>query len=147
MAYLLPGTCIHMTLNYRKIITSFQAPDNEWACFSAQEAQLRALWWPRWIGWGVRWEAGLRGKEYMYTYSWFTFPVALVVKNLPANATDAGSIPGLSRSPEEGNGNLPQYSCLENSMDREAWQAAVCGVTKSQIQLSTVHTQLIHVVA
>ena len=70
-----------------------------------------------------------------------------MVKNLPANATDAGSIPGLSRSPEEGNGNLPQYSCLENSMDREAWQAAVCGVTKSQIQLSTVHTQLIHVVA
>ena len=41
-----------------------------------------------------------------------------VVKNLPANVGDAGSIPGLGRSPEERNGNPFQYSCLENSMDR-----------------------------
>ena len=49
--------------------------------------------------------------------------VALVVKNLPANAGDtrnAGSIPGLGRSPGKGNGNPLQYSCLENYMDREA---------------------------
>ena len=49
-----------------------------------------------------------------------------MVKNLPANAgdsRDAGSIPGLGRSPGGGNGNLLQYSCLENSMDRGAWQA------------------------
>ena len=39
------------------------------------------------------------------------------------NARDPGSIPGLERSPGEGNGNLLRYSCLENSMDREAWQA------------------------
>ena len=60
--------------------------------------------------------------------------VALVVKNLPANAVDArdmGSIPGLGRSPREGHGNPHQYSCLENSMDREAWQAAVDRVTYS----------------
>ena len=51
--------------------------------------------------------------------------VALVVKNLPANAgdtKDVGSIPGLGRSPGEGHGNPLQYSCLENSMDRGAWQ-------------------------
>ena len=57
-----------------------------------------------------------------------------VVKNMPANARDsgdAGSIPGLERSPEEGNGNPLQHSCLENAMDREAWQATVHGVTKS----------------
>ena len=43
-----------------------------------------------------------------------------VVKNLPANAGDSGSIPGSGRSPEEGNGNLLQYYCLGNPMGREA---------------------------
>jgi len=43
-----------------------------------------------------------------------------VAKNLPGNAGDAGSIPGLGRSPGEGNGNPLQYSCLENPMDRGA---------------------------
>ena len=52
------------------------------------------------------------------------------VKNLPANAIDSGSIPGLERSPGEGNGDPLQYSCLENSMARGAWQATVHGVTK-----------------
>ena len=50
---------------------------------------------------------------------------------------DAGSIPGLERSPGEGNGNLLQYSCLENPMDRGAWWAAVQNVTKSWPGLST----------
>ena len=54
----------------------------------------------------------------------------------PANAGDAGSIPGSGRSPGVRNGNPLQYSCLENSMDRGAWQAAVYGVTESQTQLS-----------
>jgi len=44
-----------------------------------------------------------------------------MVKNLPANAKDMGSIPGLERSPGGGNGNPLQYSCLENSKSREAW--------------------------
>ena len=56
--------------------------------------------------------------------------VALVGKNPPGNAGDTDSIPGLGRSPGEGNGNPLQYSCLENSMDREAWQATVHGVTE-----------------
>ena len=46
-------------------------------------------------------------------------------------AGDLGLIPELGRRPGEGNGNPPQYSCLEKSMDREAWQATVHGVTKS----------------
>ena len=58
------------------------------------------------------------------------FPGVSVVKNPPANAGDAGSIPGLGRSPGEGNGNLLQYSCLGNRMDRGAWMATVHGVTK-----------------
>ena len=68
-----------------------------------------------------------------------TSQVALVVKSLPANAGDirhAGSIPGSGRSPGEGNGNSLQYSCLENSMDRGAWQAAVHTVAKSRKGLS-----------
>ena len=48
------------------------------------------------------------------------------------NARDPGSIPGLGRSSGEGNGNPLQYSCLENSMDREALWATVCGVAKNQ---------------
>ena len=59
------------------------------------------------------------------------FPGGTEVKNLPANAGDAGdmgSIPGLGRSPGEGNGNPLQYSCPENPMDRGAWWATVHGV-------------------
>ena len=56
--------------------------------------------------------------------------------NLPADAGDMDSIPGLGRSPGEGNGNPLQNSCLENPMDGGAWQAIVHGVAKSQTWLS-----------
>ena len=61
------------------------------------------------------------------------FPSGSVVKNLPANAgnaRDTDSIPGLVRSPGEGNGNPLQYSCLENPMDRGAWRTTIYGVTE-----------------
>ena len=61
------------------------------------------------------------------------------MKNPPANAGDTGFvglIPGLGRCPGGGNGNPLQYSCLENPMDRGAWQAIVHGVAKSRTQLS-----------
>ena len=74
--------------------------------------------------------------------------MAPAVKNLPANAgdtSDAGSIPGLGRSPGGGNGNLYSlhYSCLEKSMDRGVWQATVHGVTKTQTRLSTHTTHVL----
>ena len=53
-----------------------------------------------------------------------------MVKNPPANAGDVSSIPGSGRSLRVGNDNPFQYSCLENSMNRGAWQAKVHGVTK-----------------
>ena len=59
-----------------------------------------------------------------------------MVKNLPANAGAAGSIPGLGRYPGGGSGNPLQYSCLENSMDREGWRVIVHGLAKHQRQLS-----------
>ena len=71
------------------------------------------------------------------------FPGGAVVKNPPVHAEDTrdtGSIPWSGRSPGGGNGNPVQYSCLENPMDRGAWQATVHGVVKSQTQLST-HTR------
>ena len=78
-----------------------------------------------------------------------------MVKNLPANfklyylfilgfpggsdacnAGNLGSIPGLGRFPGEENGNPLQYFCLENSMDKGAWQATVHGIVKSQTRLN-----------
>ena len=67
--------------------------------------------------------------------------VVLVVNSLPANAEDlrdVGFIPGLGRSPGRENGNILQYSCLENPMDRGVWQATVYRVTQSQTQLSNL---------
>ena len=63
-----------------------------------------------------------------------------VVKSPLANAGDMGSIPGLGRSPGEGNGHPLQYSCLENPMDRGAWQARVHRVVKSRTRLKQLRT-------
>ena len=65
-----------------------------------------------------------------------SFPGGSDGKESACNAGDPGSLLGLGRSPGEGNGNPLQYSFLENSMDRRAWQAMVHGVAKSLIQLS-----------
>ena len=69
----------------------------------------------------------------------------LVVKDLPTNAgvmRDVGSISGSERSPGGGHGNPIQYSCLENPMDRGAWQTTVHRVAKSETQLKqlSMHT-------
>ena len=58
--------------------------------------------------------------------------VSQIVKSLPAIQETQGSIPGSGRSPEEGNGNPLQYSCLGNPMGGEAWQATVHGIAKRQ---------------
>jgi len=73
-----------------------------------------------------------------FTSYFGTSQVARVVKNPPANTgdiRDSGEIPGLGKSPGDGNGNPFQFSCLESSRDRGAWWATVHGVTVSQIQL------------
>ena len=70
--------------------------------------------------------------------SWYClgFPGGSEVKASACNVGDLSSIPGLGRSPGEGNGNPLQYSCLENPMDGRAWWAIVHGVAKSQTGLS-----------
>ena len=73
------------------------------------------------------------------TFYTLILAVALVVKNPPANAgdiRDMGSIPGLERSPGEGNVNPLQYFLPGDPMDRGVWQATVHGITKSWTQLS-----------
>ena len=63
-----------------------------------------------------------------------------VSKESACSAGDPGSIPGLGRSPGEGNGNPLQYPCLENLMDRGVWWAAVQRVAKNRTQLKQLNT-------
>ena len=65
------------------------------------------------------------------------FPHSSVSKGSACNVGDLGSIPGLARSPGEGNGNPLKYSCLENPMDRGAWWATVHGVARVGHDLAT----------
>ena len=65
------------------------------------------------------------------------FPHSAVGKESACSAGDLGSIPGSGRSPGEGNGNPLQYSCLENPMDRGAWQTTVHGVARVGHDLAT----------
>ena len=64
------------------------------------------------------------------------FPYGSDGKEFATGVGDVGSIPGLGRSPGEGNGNPLEYSCLENPINRGAWRATGHGVAKSQTQLS-----------
>ena len=70
------------------------------------------------------------------------FPDNSYGKEFSCNAGDPGLIPGLGRSPGEGNGYPLQYSCLENSMDRRTWRAMVHGVKKNQTRLNNFYSQL-----
>ena len=72
----------------------------------------------------------------LWGFIW-SFPNSLVDKSSACNAGDLGSIPGSGRSPGKGNGNPLQYSCLENPMDRGAWQATIHGITRVGHDLAT----------
>ena len=75
------------------------------------------------------------------SYSHANFPRSSDGKTSAYSVGDMGLIPGLGRSPGEGNGSLLQYSCLEDPMDGGAWSATVHGVSKSQTRLSDSHIQ------
>ena len=82
----------------------------------------------------------------LYTHNThMVFPHSSVCKESAYNAGDLGSIPGLWRCPGEGNGNPLQYSCLENPMDREAWQLHCAWGRKSRTWLSDFHFTKIHI--
>ena len=81
-------------------------------------------------------------REFKFIYILITFiyqslPCSSVAKESACNAGDLGSIPGSGLSPEIGNGNPLQYSCLENPMDKGTWQAIVHGVARVRHNLMT----------
>ena len=75
--------------------------------------------------------------SYSYSYIYMGFPCCSVSKESACSVGDLSSIPGLGRSPGEGNGDPLQCPCLENLMDRGDWWAAVHGVVKSWARLSS----------
>ena len=79
------------------------------------------------------------GKRICYPLIFLGFPGGLDGKDSACNEGDLALISGLGRSPGEGNSYPFQYSCLENSIDRGAWQATVHGVTKSWTELNDFH--------
>ena len=115
-------------------------PRTGWAQRSPRHQTWESCDWFSWVGDSLtsrslsplHWES-IQG-DYLWGHlpfewsSWFrdrVSQVVLVIKNPPVNAGDVGSIPGLQKSPTGWNGNPCQYSWLENSMDRGAWQATV----------------------
>ena len=112
------------------------SPSNEYSEFSQGTTQ----WWEYAL---VVTKMGRKSKKaYIYMYI-CSFPGGSEDKASACNAGDPGSIPGLGRSPGEGNGNPLQYSCLENPMDRGAWRATVHGVAKNRTRLSDfTHTHV-----
>ena len=81
-------------------------------------------------------KTNLRLSVFIFLLLFLGFPGGSEGKASACNVGDPDLIPGLGRSPGEGNGNPLQYSCLENPMDGGAWWATVHGVTKSQTRLS-----------
>jgi len=77
--------------------------------------------------------------------AYVSFPGGSDSKESACNAGDLDTIPGLGRSLGEGNGNLLQYSCLENSMYKRAWQATIHGVTKSDMTKGQTLTMCVYI--
>ena len=100
---------------------------------------LSALWRMRIRGTCASFLMGGTGCGENWFLLWWAFPL---LKNPPANAEDSGSIPGSGRSPVEKNGNLLQYSCLENPMDRGACWALVHRVAKNMNDLVSKTTTM-----
>ena len=96
-------------------------------CISQEWKSLSALKWRNFY-----WLKNI----YIFKHCYVSSLIAQTVKESSCKAGDLGSMPGLGRFPGEGNGYLLQYSYVENSMDRRAWQATVHEVTKSRTRLT-----------
>ena len=112
--------------------------------FYIKDLSIHGFWYPRGPGTNPSWI--LRDN---YTFlivvsnAQLGFSGGSMVKNLPANAGEVGSIPGSGRSPGEEDGNSLQYSCLGNPMERGAWWPTVLGFTRVRHDLATKQQCLI----
>ena len=93
--------------------------------------------------WGLTLSSDFIINDYV-AVCWLGVSPVTLVKNLPASAGDAGSIPGWKRSPGGGNSNPLWYFCLENPMDRGPWQASVHGVAKELDTTEQLNGQQVH---
>ena len=115
-----------MKINPRKLKTETKMIELTWFCSMEQDC----------INWRVEQKAAISLVIKTFCIIWkssvicMIFTSGSVVKNPPANAGDAGLIPGSGRTPGEGNGTPLQYSWVENSMDKGTWQATFHGVPK-----------------
>ena len=135
---------------WERLKTGGEGDDRGWDDWMASPTR----WTWVWTSSGSWWWTGKSGvlqsmESQRFGHDWATelkeclSQMMLMVKNPPANAEDirdAGSIPGLVRSPGRGHGNPLQCSCLENPVDREAWRATIHRVPKSQTWLKEIST-------
>ena len=110
-----------------------------------KQATWWLILWVSLVGCGFRHQSKCcwEGTIYIIYFIYRAFQVALVVKNPPAKAgdiRDVGSVPGLGRSPRDGNGNPLQYSCLDNLMDRGAWWGYIPWGHKDSDMTEHAHT-------
>ena len=132
---------IHVVANYNFILRSGSVV--LWYVYKLPLFDPCTLWWNVGLFPSLDYcegspNLGLQGCIYLFvdTFVWMGFPGSSDSKASAHNAGDLGLIPGLGRSPGEGNGNPLQYSWLENSMDGGAWWATVHRVAKSRTWLS-----------
>ena len=105
-------------------------------CSCLENPRDGGAWWPAVCG-VTQSQTRLERLSSSSREPWTSRVTQCFVKNPPANAGEASSIPGLGRSPRRGNGNPLQYSCLENPTDRGAWRATVHGVESARRDLAT----------
>ena len=125
---------------------TMQSTNNAW--LKTEESRKRQL--AQWLALTQLVVIGLKAKRFQQEAAFGSqvmlkggFSDSSVGKESAYNVGELGSIPGSGRSPGEGNGNPLQYSCLENPMDRGAWQATVHGVARVRHDLVTKERELI----
>ena len=136
--YLLGQPCFSISLNQEP-----RTAEYTWSSFLDLQGFCERQFfdgqrWGKVLGW-FKWSPFI---VYSVSIS-MVFPGGSVCKESACSVEDLGSIPGLGRSPEEGNDNPLQYSCLKNSMDWGAWWATVHRVTKNWTWLSDKHLFLL----
>ena len=133
-----PGGAVVLGFAHFFIIHYFQA-EKSWSTSSysiCRKKHFKCYMKIMWIFWfSAYWTPIVYTVQYVFMED-LGFPGGSDGKKSACNAGDLGSIPGSGGSPEEGNGNPLQYSCLENPMDRGTWWDIDCRVAKSRTRLS-----------